>query len=48
VTPSSSAIEAARSGVSLKGVYLETLSWAEAEPLLRSDPLIVAAAAVSG
>jgi creatinine amidohydrolase len=37
----SSAIEAARSGVSLKGVYLETLSWAEAEPLLRSDPLIV-------
>ena len=37
----SSAIEAARSGVSLKGVYLESLSWVEAEPLLRSDPLIV-------
>ncbi len=27
--------------VSLRGVYLERLTWAEAEPILRADPLIV-------
>ena len=24
-----------------KGIYLEHLTWAEAEPLLRADPLVV-------
>jgi creatinine amidohydrolase len=27
--------------MSRRGVYLETLTWAEAEPLLRADPLVV-------
>lgn len=27
--------------MSLRGVYLEQLTWAEAEPILRADPLIV-------
>jgi creatinine amidohydrolase len=31
----------ARGHSPLRGVYLEELSWVEAEPLLRSDPLIV-------